>query len=301
MNYKIFSLIILNFVLIFAFTSEEKPINSGFPYDFLENNCAILFTMTDESGRTRNLQLMEESLKDKKLGFDCYKFHNVSSKFIYEKIREHSFTVGKNGTLLIYLNSHGGGSGKNFGMVAKDGSFKFSKAIKSVADSGGVKRLIFLIDTCHASGGIEEGFNQKGQPLRVFNVEVKMPEISTNTFFKNLFDINNEEIDYCLDLNAFEDALIIASSSPEKLTTRGIFAYNWKKTKELLGDNATVSDFLKKFSENCLSSGQQPYFKCLPNNSIFNEPLFQNPDARQIPINGGGIKDLILLPDYKIK
>lgn len=299
MSYKL--AIILNFVLIFSLLAADKVDLSGLPYDINGNNYSLLFTMTDEDGRTRNLQLMEDSFKDEKLGFKCLKFHNVSSKQIYDKISEYSLEVGREGTLLLYLNSHGGGSGKNFSMVAKDGNFKFSKAVQAIANAGKIKRLIVLIDTCHASGGIEEGFDKKGVPLRVFNTEVQMPEISKNSFFRNFFDIKNDEIDYCLNLNAFEDAIILASSSPEKLTTRGVFAYNWNKTKETVDENVTIADFLKSFSKNDISGGQQPYFKCLPNNSIFNEPLFKNPIAREIPVDGEKIKNLILLPDFEIK
>lgn len=294
-------IIALNFILILLLLKEENVNLSGFPDDFGKNNYALLFTMTDEDGRTKNLQLMEDSFKDEKLGFKCLKFHNVSSKQIYEKITEYSLETGNEGTLLLYLNSHGGGSGKNFGMVSKDGGFKFSKAVQSIAKSGKVKRLIVLIDTCHASGGIEEGFDKKGAPLRVFNTEVQMPEISKNTFFRNFFDIKNDEIDYCVNLNAFDDAIILASSSPEKLTTRGVFAYNWKKTKDLIGEDAMVADFLKSFAKNGLLLGQQPYFKCIPNNSIFNEPLFKNSIPKDLPVNGKKIKDLILLPDFEIK
>jgi len=296
-------IIILNFILIFSFFHfENKDVNlSGFPYDFNDKNYSLLFTMTDEDGRTRNLQLMEDSFKDDKLGFKCLKFHNVSSKQIYDKVSEYASLVGQEGTLLLYLNSHGGGSGKNFSMVAKDGNFKFSKVVQSIANVGKIKRLIVLIDTCHASGGIEEGFDKKGTPLRVFNVEVQMPEISKNSFFRNFFDIKNDEIDFCLNLNAFDDAIILASSSPEKLTTRGVFAFNWKKTKENIHEDATVADFLKRFAKNDMANGQQPYFKCLPNNSIFNEPLFKNPIARELPVNGEEIKNLILLPDFEIK
>lgn len=293
--------IIFNFVLIFILLSNDKVDLSALPYDISGKNYSLLFTMTNEDGRIRNLQLMEDSFKDNKLGFKCLKFHNVSSKQIYDKISEYSLEVGEEGTLLLYLNSHGGGSGKNFSMVAKDSNFKFSKAVQAIASVGKVKRLIVLIDTCHASGGIEEGFDKKGAPLRVFNTEVQMPEISKNSFFRNFFDIKNDEIDYCLNLKAFEDVIILASSSPEKLTTRGVFAYNWKKTKDSVDENVTVADFLKSFSKNDLTSGQQPYFKCLPNNSIFNEPLFKNPIAREIPVNGEKIKNLILLPDFEIK
>lgn len=297
--------ILLNFFIILLLLNKDNSSSkvefSGFPYDIEIKNHALLFTMTDEGGRTKNLQLMEDSFKDGKLGFDCYKFHNVSAKQIYEKVKEHSFFVGENGTLLVYLNSHGGGSGKNFGMVAKDGSFKFSKLVKAIAESGKIKRLIVLIDTCHASGGIEEGFDKKGEPLRVFNTEVRMPEISENTYFRNLFEIKDDKINYCLDYNAFDEAIILASSSPEKLTVRGVFASSWYKTKNSVDQNATVVDFLKTFSKNDVSLGQQPYFKCLPNNSIFNEPLFKNPIAREIPVNGEKIKNLILLPDFEIK
>jgi hypothetical protein len=296
-------LLTISFFLISFFVFSDDADLTGFPYDIKSSNHALLFTMTDEQGRTRNLQLMEESFVDKKLGFVCNKFHNVTSSEIYSKIKDYTSLVGENGTLLIYVNSHGGGSGKSFSMTARNGNFKFSKAVEAISKAGKVKRLIFLIDTCHAAGGIEEGFNKKGEPLRVYNLEVKMPEIDKNTFFRNFFDLKNDEIDYCLSQNAFEDALIIASSSPEKLTVRGVFASTWNKTKkeaEASGENLTIVDFLKSFSRNAIERGQQPYFKCLPNNSIFNEPVFENPISRELLINGKK-NNLILLPDFKIK
>lgn len=295
MTYK---LVIIFYLLCFSLSFSADL--TGLPHDINSSNHALLFTMTDESGRTRNLQLMEESFEDKKFGFICNKFHNVSSVEIYNKIKDYSSLVGKDGTLLVYVNSHGGGSGKSFSMTARNGNFKFSKAVEAISSSGGVKRLIFLIDTCHASGGIEEGFNKKGEPLRVYNLEVRMPEIDKNTFFRNFFDLKNDEIDYCLENNAFEEVIILASSSPEKLTVRGIFASTWNKTKKEIKQDATVGEFMKSFSKNAIDRGQQPYFKCLPNNSIFNEPIFENPISRELLIDGKK-NNLILLPDFKIK
>jgi hypothetical protein len=297
-NYKL--ALLINFFLIFSFAFSDEANLTGLPHDINNSNYALLFTMTDEQGRTRNLQLMEDSFIDGKFGFKCHKFHNVPSSEIYERIKEYTTLVGEDGTLLIYVNSHGGGSGKSFSMTARNGNFKFSKAIESISKSGKVKRLIVLIDTCHAAGGIEEGFNKKGEPLRVYNIEVRMPEITKNSFFRNFFDLKNNDINYCLELGAFDEVLILASSSPEKLTTRGIFAAAWNKTKNESPQDVTVVDFLKAFAKNGLQKGQQPYFKCLPNNSIFNEPIFENPIPRELPVNGKK-NNLIILPDFKIK
>lgn len=293
MKFNIFLFFIFSLLLFGC----QKPVKTGLSYDIKEKNYALLFTMTDESGRTKNLQLMEDCFKDLKFGFLCEKFHNLSSKQIYEKVAEYTPKVGENGTLLLYLNSHGGGSGKNFMMQAREGSFKFSKLIKSIASSGKVKRLVVLIDTCHAAGGIEEGFESKGEPIRVTNIEVRMPELIPDSYFRNFFDIKNNTIDYCMGYNAYSEALIVASCSPEKLAIRGVFAYNFKKAKEKVAETATVAEFLRTFSGLHTAGQQIPYFKCLPNNSILNEPLFYNPVAREIPMNGN--KDEILLPDFK--
>jgi hypothetical protein len=290
-------LFLLSIIFLFYFNKNNNIKLSALPYDKKLNNYALLFTMTDESGRTKNLQLMEDSFSDGLLGFEPVKFHNLSSIEIYKKLKEYTPLVGEKGTLLIYVNSHGGGSGKSFSMTARDGNFKFSKAINSIAESGRIKRLIFLIDTCHAAGGIEEGFKKKGDPLRVFNLDVKMPEITKDSWFRNFFELKNNDIDYCLDLNVFDEALILASSSAEKLTIRGFFSLSWKKTKEQIGRDCTVAEFLKTFAKNSIELGQQPYFKCLPNNSIFNEPLFENPISRELFINGKK-NNLILMPDY---
>ena len=73
---------------LFCFSLVFSADLTGIPHDINSSNHALLFTMTDESGRTRNLQLMEESFEDKKFGFICNKFHNVSSVEIYNKIKE---------------------------------------------------------------------------------------------------------------------------------------------------------------------------------------------------------------------
>jgi hypothetical protein len=300
-------------ILIFAFSFfifNEAPAQNlkesditlvGFSKDINSKNYALLFTMTDEQGRTRNLDLMEDVFKDKKLGFVHKRFHNFSSKEIYEKVKEYTPKVGENGTLLVYLNSHGGGSGRNFGMQAREGFFKFSKLISTISSVGKVDRLVVLIDTCHAAGGIEEGFDTRGVPLKTFNKIINMPDLKYNIYFKNFFETKDGNFDYCVEFDAYNEALIIASSSPEKLSNRGTFATNFKKAKEETKSNCTVVEFLKLFASFHPVGGQIPYFKCIPNNSILNEPLFSNPIAREIPIKNEKNKNFILIPDFEFK
>jgi hypothetical protein len=59
---------------------------TGIAVDPSAQNIAALFTMTNENGRTKNLELMEEVFKDGSLGFEVEKHHNVSSAYIYKKI-----------------------------------------------------------------------------------------------------------------------------------------------------------------------------------------------------------------------
>ena len=123
---------------------------TGLSFDYGESNLAGLFTMTNENGRLKNLELMDGVFSDGKLGFKAEKYHNVSSTEIYKRISELTGKLSDNGTLLLYLNSHGGGSNQNFAMTATGGSFKFSKALKAIASVKKVKRLVVLIDNINA-------------------------------------------------------------------------------------------------------------------------------------------------------
>jgi hypothetical protein len=311
---------ILILLLLFTSTCYGQEVQTGMAYDPLENNVALLFTMSDEGGRTKNLDLMESVFKDKKLGFKSERYHNVSSQQIYSTITEKSKNITDRSTLLLYLNGHGGGSRNNFGMQARGGSFKFSKALESIAKSKKVKRLIVLIDTCHAQGGIQEGFKENGELLRNLETEkgvAFLPELPSKNNriifpFIGIFDIRKDEsIDYGEDSGAYEEALIISSSSAEMLSTRGVFALRFKTTYDALKDkeNVSISQFLKAFALNHKGGGQQPYYKALPDNSMLGDLLFGSLFVQEIPINDKEtkqkvtdkekIKKQILMPSWQ--
>ena len=282
--------ILLGTIIFFDIT-KEKPKQVGFAWDKNSKNIAALFTMTNENGRLENIRLMESVFKDKSLGFEHRSFHNKSSKFIYNKMAELAKAVGENGTLLIYLNSHGSGSGSRFGMTTSDGWFKFSKVLKAIADVRKIKRLIVLIDTCHASGGIQEGF-EGGQNIIS---TIGLPELSSypkfgnpisSVFNKGRNQYGVERVNYGLLSEAYEEALIIASSSVEDLSYRGVFATRLSKAFKAAKQNEdiTVLEFMKYFASLHSNTKQKPYYKVLPNESMLGEPLFQNALIRRIII-----------------
>jgi hypothetical protein len=273
--------------------NKEKAMQTGFTWDKDSKNIAAIFTMTDENGRLRNIELMESVFQDKSLGFESRSFHNKSSKFIYSKITELAKEVGENGTLLLYLNSHGGGSGSKFGMTSSDGWFKFSKALDAIAEGRKVKRLIVLVDTCHASGAIEEAFGDKEIKINPRVGLAEFPEIEdlpkkASSFFsaggRTVF--SNQVIDLGTGKNAYHEALIIASSSVEDLSVRGAFAIRLSKAfkKASENDEITVLEFMQYFASLHGNTRQKPYYKILPNDNMLNEPLFFNALIRRIPI-----------------
>lgn len=246
------------------------PTKVGLPYDKESKNIAALFTMTNESGRRENLQMMTAIFEDKELGFEVQSHHNKPSKYIYGELTKLAEEVGEYGTLLIYLNSHGGGSGDRFGMSSSDGSFKFSKAMDAIAEGNQVKRLIVLIDTCHASGGIQEGF--ESDPIPVPNAKTGLPELPD----LYSFEFNG---------NAYEEVLVIASSSVEDLSIRGAFASRLKKAYQAAkGQDMTIAEFMRSFAALHSNTRQKPHYKALPDDGILDEPLFRNALIRDIPI-----------------
>jgi hypothetical protein len=254
---------------------------SGFPYDRRSKNIAVLFTMTNENGRTANLNMMESVLNDGKLGFqEVQRRHNVSSPQIYEALTEASKKAGRYGTLLVYFNSHGGGSGERFGMSARGGSFKPSKAMAAIAKGGKKKRVIVLIDTCHASGGIQEGFQGNETPI---NPQTGLPEIKE---WK------------CAAYDAYEECLVIASSSAADLSIRGAFASRLKKAYSQARDGVTVAEFMKIFAAQHSNTRQKPHYKVMPNDQMLDEPLFQNALIREIPIVSRNGPRVEFPPDY---
>lgn len=282
----------------------------GLPFDKEANNVAALFTMTDENGRKQNLSMMESIFFDGSLGFNCQSYHNKPSKFIYEKIADLAKEVKKDGTLLLYLNSHGGGSGSRFGMTASDGWFKFSKVVQSIAESNKVKRLIVLIDTCHAAGGIQEGF--EGKEKIIPNIKTGLPELpdlykedkkiktSTNSLFKTNEQDDFLLVDYGENSGAYDEVLIIASSSVEDLSVRGAFAARLKKAFENAKSNNDISikDFLVNFAKLHSNTNQKPHYKIIPNDNMLYEPLFYNLPIRDIPIIDKDNPDMKFDKDY---
>jgi len=269
----------------------------GLPFDVndKDNNRALLFTMTDESGRMRNIDLMRSVFENGKLGFKCEYYHNKTSSYIYGKIKETVKQMDQDGTLLLYLNSHGGGSGKNFGMTTNGGWFKFGEVLKSISSVKKIKRLIVLVDTCHAEGAINEGFEGGGKLIK--NVNTMMVELPDSygrwpnpslriPSFMRFFEKDNNTFYYGENSEAYEEALIITSSSAQDLSMRGTFASNFKKAFDKVSsqEDVKVIDFLKTFALSHSQGGQQPYYKCIPN-SILNESLFKGFPARSIPIS----------------
>jgi hypothetical protein len=285
---------------------SQTPETTGLPYDIKAKNIAVLFTMTDEDGRLENLQIMENIFKDGSLGFKSETHHNKSSKYIYDRLNSAAKEVGEYGTLLFYVNSHGGGSWKDFSMQAAGGNFKFSKAIQIIASSNKVRRLIILIDTCHAEGGIQEGFKEKGNPI--INIRTGLEELPTvykasesNSFFDTQIEVN-----YGQDSGAYKECLILASTNVNTLSTRTIFPTKMRATLQKIKNdkNITVAQFLRKFSESHNDVYQKPMYKVLPNDNMLSEPLFSNIFVRTIPIINrsegeakNNINDYIILPN----
>jgi hypothetical protein len=291
---------LLNFLYLgfLFYPYEHYGVETALPYDIENNNVSLLFTLTNEGGRIENLNYMKSIFEDKSLGFVYESFHNKSANFIYDKITETCKDLDEEATLLLYLNGHGGGYNKNFAMDASDQKLKFSKILNSIIKVKPIKRLVVFVDTCHAEGAINEGFQGGG---RILKSKPKLAELTDKINFPAMFK-ENEKIYFGEDTKAYEELLIIVSSSADKLTTRGIFARNMKKTFENIkkDKNASVYDFLNLFAQLDIQSGQQPYYKIIPE-SILNEPLFKNTLARSIPIKDKEKfkKSYILLPEFK--
>lgn len=259
---------------------------TGLPFDIKGKNIAALFTMTDEDGRLDNIKMMERVFKDGSLGFKSESHHNVTSKYIYERLTVIAKEVGDTGTLLFYVNSHGGGRGNRFVMESAGGDFKFSKALQAIAKSNKVRRLIVFIDTCHAQGGIQEGWHEDGD--MILNIKtglLELPNFYRVSEKNDLFD-SQIRVNYGADSGAYDEALVLASTSVDTLSTRTIFPTKMKETLDKIKNDKfiTVASFLRKFGEAHRDVAQRPFFKALPNDNILSEPLFSNLPARDIPI-----------------
>jgi hypothetical protein len=264
--------------IVFLSLGQNAPETTGLPYDRNAKNIATLFTMTNEDGRLENIQIMESIFKDGSLGFKSESHHNKSSKYIYERLESAAKEVGTYGTLLFYVNSHGGGSWKDFSMTAAGGDFKFSKALQAIAKGNKVKRLIIFIDTCHAEGGIQEGFQEGGK--QILNIRTGLQELPSiykvsdpDKFFDTEITIN-----YGQDSGSYSEALILASTNVNTLSTRTIFPTKMKATLQKIKNEKTitVAQFLKKFAEAHNDVYQKPLYKVLPDDKILSEPLFAN-------------------------
>lgn len=302
-------IILKNFYLILSLSllsnvcfSQEK---TGMAVDPSLNNKAVLFTMTNEQGRTRNLELMEGIFKDGTLGFSAERFHNVSSPFIYSKITEVASNLEEGATLLLYFNSHGGGSGNRFIMTAQGGNFKFSKALEAIKNSNKkIRRLIFLVDTCHAEGSIQDSTGQDGELLKNLKNATPtdtLPELPSQYSTKELPFISvflnvkktsrntyvyDSVIDYGENFDIYDEILIISSSSVEDLSVRGVFASRLASSFNKVKGNreTTVREFLKIFAESHGKSGQQPHYKILPTKKMLEELLFGPLFVQKMPI-----------------
>lgn len=301
------------FLVFFCCSVAVGQENTGLSVEPSAGNVAVLFTMTNEGGRARNLQLMESVFRDGSLGFGVESHHNVSSPFIYSKLEELARSLRENAALLVYLNSHGGGSGDRFAMTAKGGSFKFSKALDAMGKSGKrIRRLILLVDTCHAEGSIQDSTGEDGELLRGLKLAQPtafLPELPSTYSRKNLpftspfvqmvptektyrgMSVMAPVIDYGQDSGVYDEILIISSSSVEDVSIRGVFAERLASTFEKVKRNTgvTVGEFLKKFAESHGQGGQQPHYKVLPDNSMFDELLFGPWLAQKFPIKNYGL------------
>lgn len=296
---------------------------TGLSVEPSSGNAAALFTMTDEGGRLRNLQLMESVFKDGSLGFGVETHHNVSSPYIYSRLEDLARGLEPGATLLVYLNSHGGGSGDRFAMTAKGGSFKFSRALAAMGKSGRpIRRLVLLVDTCHAEGSIQDSTGDDGQLLR--NLKMSKPtaflpelpdsyergELPFIAPFVSLVPTERKYrgqtvvkpvVDYGQDSGVYEEMLIISSSSVEDYSIRGVFAGRLAATfNKVKGDGrVTVGEFLKMFADGHGPSGQQPHYKVIPDDSMFGELLFGPWFAQTIPVRdhtGSGADGIVPVP-----
>lgn len=305
----------LSLLLALACSCAVGQEYAGLSLDPAAGNVAVLFTMTDEPGRTRNLQLMESVFKDGSLGFSVESHHNVSSPFIYSKLEDLARSLDEGATLLVYLNSHGGGSGNRFQMTAKGGSFKFSKALDSMGKSGRVvRRLVLLVDTCHAEGSIQDSTGEDGELLRDLKFAKptsSLPELPSSYSQSDLpfiapfvsfvptdrkyrgQTVMKPVVDYGEDSGVYEEMLIISSSSVEDYSIRGVFAERLASTfKKVGGDKGvTVGEFLRMFAESHGKSGQQPHYRVIPDDRMFAEPLFGPWPAQTIPVRDHSGKD----------
>jgi len=302
--------------------AQEK---TGMAINPSAKNVAALFTMTDEGGRLRNLDLMESAFKDGSLGFSCERHHNVSSDYIYSKLEKLASETENDSTLLLYFNSHGGGSWDKFAMTAKGGSFKFKKALEALGKSGKtIKRLIFLVDTCHAEGSIQDSVGQDGDLLKKIKTATPtdflplLPdryEYSSRPFTSVFLDVAETDgpkgtkvlkispvIDYGQNSGVYEQILIISSSSVEDLSIRGVFAARFASAFQAAkkDKSTTVAGFLKTFADSHGQSGQQPHYKLLPDSSMLSEMLFGPWPAQTIPVldvmSGKKAKDPSIIP-----
>jgi hypothetical protein len=298
---------------------------TGIAIDPSAKNIAALFTMTDEGGRLKNLELMESVFKDKTLGFVSERHHNVSSPYIYKRLEELASALDSDATLLLYFNSHGGGSWDKFAMTAQGGSFKFKKALEALGRPNRIiKRLIILVDTCHAEGSIQDSVGQDGELLKKIKTakpsdflpelpnEYSVESMPFSSFFVERLETDEgrgrkvfkivKQIDYGQDSGVYEQLLIISSSSVEDLSVRGVFASRLASTfKSVKGDDSiTVMEFLRRFAESHGTSGQQPHYKLLPDKSMLSELLFGPWPAQLIPVfdtaSGQKGKDVGLVP-----
>lgn len=287
-------------------SKKEEKIIATLPYDIYnkENNYAFLFTMTNEEGRKESIDMMQSVFKDGNLGFQVEAFHNKSSKEIYEKITNICKKIDNDGTLLLYFNSHGGGEGKYFSMTAAGGDLKFSKVLESIKKGKKVKRLIVLVDTCHAEGAINEGFEGGAKLLK--NIKTGLAEFPTKcsekeTPFFDFFE-KDGEMKYGEDDKAYDELLVICSVNATNLSTRTEFPIRFKKAYAYALANKKISNaqFLKKFADLFSDLRQQPMYKIIPE-SMLDEPLFESLPAKEIPVvdQYGEVfnKDYILLPN----
>jgi hypothetical protein len=293
------------FALSSATLAQDR---AGLSVDPAAENVAVLFTMTDEGGRLRNLQLMKGVFEDGSLGFRVESHHNVSSPFMYSRLEELARGLDGGATLLVYLNSHGGGRGDRFAMTARGGSFKFSKALEALGRSGRpLRRLVLLVDTCHAEGSIQDSTGEDGQLLRNLKMSrptAFLPELPDSydrgdlpfiAPFVNLVPTDRKYggqtvvkpvVDYGRDSGVYEEMLIISSSSVEDYSIRGVFAERLAASFNKVKDDrsTTVGEFLKAFADSHGRSGQQPHYKVIPDDSMFGELLFGPWPAQTIPI-----------------
>ena len=121
-------------------------------------NIALIMTGTDEEIRQENLETMTRVFGSSKFGFEVMSGHDQTAEEIRAKTAEAARSVGEDGTLVWYLNTHGNrqgtistsgrGNGGRFGHM----NIRDVVAAARGARTTPIRRAFFIIDTCESGG-----------------------------------------------------------------------------------------------------------------------------------------------------